>query len=553
MCSCFIHQRSMSVLFHISWFHICLVSYQSRFISVSFHISLVSIFAFTCTVLIDIDVLLRCLSFKHSLTIFQVESLIWPDPSLAPRRLVLCRIDHVDVPRSFEVEVDMFQAISLYGRKNRDALVDKFAANLPERQRYKSGYVLCQTGSSADSVRSDVPLALHLDGDQLMLAFQVVDLLLQDLRFHCIPPGDLADCEICAVFTKTAEEKWMVNVLDSKVFVMVNEEHVTSKQLKVGDQVSFCIRADLELSDSVIPLFSLILLPADQFYRQYVTSVSLLSCTSNLVEGTKELSFGIGENGSTAPEDAPKDFTIVSLCAPVLKILLEDDSSGSTEELLHLYLEDVKASVISDSDARQISTSVLKMQLDNQHDSSTSLPVVMCINADDGGGAALNIAIVEKLGQVGIERFYQHVRLEFGDSYLFVEDKMVVRIGEFVNRFLAARDDKDVRRGADASEGISEEIMVLRSRFMDGHCEEEAAPTVFSNNIVFLEDFRMKPLNIHLTLLFSGDSKSSATVRKFAGAIVEVRSTLAAPTPPHASPDPPVPAVPPPPPAPPSP
>eukprot|EP00960_Hanusia_phi_P031038 749032-Hanusia_phi.AAC.4 len=416
----------------------------------------------------------------------------------------------------------MFQAISLYGKKNRDGLVQRFAANLPQSRQDISGYVLCQTGTSPDSVRADLPVAIPLQGDQMMVAVRVLDLLLHDFRFHCVPPGDLADCEICAVFTMTAQGSWVVNGLDSRVFIMVNDALVASSQLKAGDRVSFCVRASgLDRSDATATLFTLDVQSAHEYYNKYAASVSLLSCSSALVDGTKELSFSMGKDASNAPEDPPRDFTIVSLCTPVLKILLEDDLSSRTEELLHLYMEDVKVSIISDGDARQMSASVLKLQLDNQYDNSTALPVVMCVNAEDAGAAALNVAIVEKLGRAGLGSFFQHIRLEFGDSYLFVEDKLVVRIGEFVTRFLASGNAKGQRGGSNEDEEISEEIRMVRRQFLDEACQGEAPSQVLSEKLVFLEDFRMKPMNIHLTLLFSGDNKSSETVRKFAGAIVE--------------------------------
>jgi len=50
--------------------------------------------------------------------------------------------------------------------------------------------------------------------------------------------------------------------------------------------------------------------------------------------------------------------------------------------------------------------------------------------------AAINFAMVERTGTSAMHRFYEHLRLEVGEAFVFLDDKLIVRLGTFLGFFV---------------------------------------------------------------------------------------------------------------------
>jgi hypothetical protein len=53
------------------------------------------------------------------------------------------------------------------------------------------------------------------------------------------------------------------------------------------------------------------------------------------------------------------------------------------------------------------------------------------LSVTPSSNAALNIAMVERIGASALHRFYEHIRLEVGEAFVFLDDKLIMRLGAF--------------------------------------------------------------------------------------------------------------------------
>ena len=165
--------------------------------------------------------------------------------------------------------------------------------------------------------------------------------------------------------------------------------------------------------------------------KQLISSTIDLRTTNRLgAKGTKVINLHVGKL-SESTRVVSKSQSTYSIAAPALNVVLEDDTlSGASEEVVFLSMQNIKASVLSDGISRQFIAQVLGLQLDNQFDAATQFPVVLSVTPTKN--AALNIAIIERIGTSAEHRFFEHIRLEIGEGFIFLDDKLMVRVAAFL-------------------------------------------------------------------------------------------------------------------------
>ena len=131
--------------------------------------------------------------------------------------------------------------------------------------------------------------------------------------------------------------------------------------------------------------------------------------------------------------------SIFSLKAPIVKVVLEDDIVSVKdeklvkEEVLLLAMDDLTLIVDSEADARTVSAQVLGLQIDNEFDDATKFPVVLSVLPSQK--TAINLTIVET-AIIGSPLKSYEVHLGIGEAFIFLDDKLIVRIGDFLGKVL---------------------------------------------------------------------------------------------------------------------
>ena len=174
--------------------------------------------------------------------------------------------------------------------------------------------------------------------------------------------------------------------------------------------------------------------------QRQVGEVCSLQAGVQLDGGTKVLHLSSSSHRPAADEPARParaKSAVVRLSASGLRFMIEDDQAAGTEELLFLQLNNVSAVAQTSAQQRQISVTVERLQLDNQFDARTPFPVV--ISLAPSNCPAFKLALVEKLGQTGLRNYFNHVAVQLGSPYIFVEDRLIARMGLFLGRFKQRR------------------------------------------------------------------------------------------------------------------
>jgi len=223
-----------------------------------------------------------------------------------------------------------------------------------------------------------------------------------------------------------------------------------------------------------------------------------------------------------------------SLAARGLQIVLEDDA----EELLLVNLDDVTFAARADGAGRDLSLTVLRIQVDNQWDPRSHFPVVVFL--DPPGKAALTIAIVERLNRPGVAHHLSHVVGDLGDAYVFIEDKFVARLARFAETLSRRRAGGVRERGSflpgdesrweGVSLGIPADLQGFRSLIEPGGIRKDERRLLGSGgdatsgggeHYVYIESLRLRPCEMHLSLLATGAPDAAQLVRQHAGPLTQ--------------------------------
>ena len=96
-------------------------------------------------------------------------------------------------------------------------------------------------------------------------------------------------------------------------------------------------------------------------------------------------------------------------------------------------MDDLTLIVDSEADARTVSAQVLGLQIDNEFDDATKFPVVLSVLPSQK--TAINLTIVET-AIIGSPLKSYEVHLGIGEAFIFLDDKLIVRIGDFLGQVL---------------------------------------------------------------------------------------------------------------------
>jgi hypothetical protein len=199
------------------------------------------------------------------------------------------------------------------------------------------------------------------------------------------------------------------------------------------------------------------------------------------------------------------------------------------------------------------------MQVDNQFDGATKFPVVVSVTPSKQ--AALNIAIVKHLSSSQDHHFYENIRIDLGEAFVFLDDKLMVRVAEFLSKVFPEQPEADsegesgetgpiygdigalppaVNAWEILRDGVMPEIadlrlavltgktMVLEACHKPGSGAASRAAARGADPVLYVRRFQVRPITLHLTLMSTGEGGGrggrgggAAVVRQYAGAMLE--------------------------------
>jgi hypothetical protein len=210
------------------------------------------------------------------------------------------------------------------------------------------------------------------------------------------------------------------------------------------------------------------------------------------------------------------------------------------------------------------------MQVDNQFDGATKFPVVLSVTPSKQ--AALNIAIVKHLSSSQDHHFYENIRIDLGEAFVFLDDKLMVRVAAFLSKVLPEQAEADsegesgetgpiyghisalppaVNAWEILRDGVMPEISDLRLAVLTGSsmgsvtleaCHKKAAEASHAppsstvsraaargaDPVLYVRRLQVRPITLHLTLMSTGEGGGrggrgggAAVVRQYAGAMLE--------------------------------
>ncbi|EKX52249.1 hypothetical protein GUITHDRAFT_102151 [Guillardia theta CCMP2712] len=481
---------------------------------------------------------------------FETVDMIWPEPMLA-KVVVLTEIDGCQVPSSSAIDLDNLESIGIPIFQSSQGLLVR---TLLEKKQLSAAEGGGSFVSGSHILKLKEPFS-HRFTKMDVLGLMTIELLVgrkMIIGRNPLPQeGEMGFTIACSdsvtsslvsrrhlMLQQDLDGNWILFDLNSTNGVMVNGKPVVEHRLKHGDVIT--IGAKLSSSGQLpitVSPFVYVYESPQQMTRRHAMEACQLTGTVCLDGGTKRLHIAVGDlEGGDRQQGEEQKKNYLHLHSVGLRFVLEDYNLRShTEEILHLQLEDVNVSVEQDSSSRKVSFSIMNFQLDNQFDPSTPFPVVVFLDSNDH--VACKIAVMEKLNQPGVRKYFNHVLIENGDPYVFLEDRLVAKLVRFGGKILKERADKssNAKRTALSAkftsssyanmflqEALREDIRILSDLVLNQRGSEEGAEVTDLHDLgayIYIDELRWKQWTLHLSVMSTGDE--SHIIRRQFGRIVE--------------------------------